>query len=174
MVSLLFACSLLDCLPCLVPMIFSLMSFSFRWSDGFILSVACYKGFWINGLDFSSPPYRGSLLSWALFYSFISLRTIRVRRLVFRSVLETSLLGTPVWLESLGGLFLLGQLAGFLGQDACPGKFAGAVGRLFSQGPGLLLSAGWDKSLGSSGFTICSEVLPSGSFQEPLEFFPYV
>ena len=55
-----------------------------------------------------------------------------------------------------------------------PGKFAGAVCKFFSQGPGLLLSAGWDKSLGSSGLILCSEVLPSGSFQEPLEFFPYV
>ena len=54
-----------------------------------------------------------------------------------------------------------------------PGKFAGAVCRLFSQGPGLLLSAGWDKSLGSSGLFLCAEVLPSRCFPGALgDFFP--
>ena len=54
-----------------------------------------------------------------------------------------------------------------------PRKFAGAVCRLFSQGPGLLLSAGWDKSLGSSGLLLCAEVLPSRCFPGALgDFFP--
>ena len=39
------------------------------------------------------------------------------------------------------------------------GKFTGAVCRLFSQGADLLLFAGWDKSLGSSGLILRSEVL---------------
>jgi len=54
-----------------------------------------------------------------------------------------------------------------------PRKFACAVYRLFSQGPGLLLSAGWDKSLGSSGLLLCAEVLPSRCFPGALgDFFP--
>ena len=44
-----------------------------------------------------------------------------------RSVFETFLLGTSVLLESLGGLSLLCQFASFLGQDADPSKFAGAL-----------------------------------------------
>ena len=52
-----------------------------------------------------------------------------------------------------------------LGKMSDPRKFAGAVCRLFSQGSGLLLSPGWDKSLGSSGLILRSEVLPSGTFQ---------
>ena len=43
----------------------------------------------------------------------------------------------------------------------------------FSQGPGLLLSAGWDKGLGSSGLILRSEVLPSRFFPGALgDFFP--
>ena len=43
----------------------------------------------------------------------------------------------------------------------------------FSQGPGLLLSAGWDKGLGSSGLILRSDVLPSRFFPGALEdFFP--